>query len=137
MPKFGPVQIKMFRPKEEPGIKAFRLVEIDMRLRKSKNPASSRTKFDFPNYSHPVYSLSNDKKDQSIQSKRKRSKFISKNLFQKNWPKMAKFCSGFFFCFCKKSTYSDLPNNCAANLIYFLGKKHLHNLIRTYTFINF
>ena len=36
-----------------------------------------------------------------------------------------------------KSMYSDLPNNHAANLINFLGKKHLHNLIRTYTFINF
>ena len=33
--------------------------------------------------------------------------------------------------------YSDLPNNRAANLIIFWGKKHLHNLIRTYTFINF
>ena len=33
--------------------------------------------------------------------------------------------------------YSDLPNNCAANLIIFWEKKHLHNLIRTYTFINF
>ena len=33
--------------------------------------------------------------------------------------------------------YSDLPNNRAANLIIFGGKKHLHNLIRTYTFINF
>ena len=29
--------------------------------------------------------------------------------------------------------YSDLPNNCAANLIIFREKKHLHNLIRTYT----
>ena len=34
-------------------------------------------------------------------------------------------------------SYSDLPNNCAANLIIFQEKKHLHNLIRTYTFINF
>ena len=33
--------------------------------------------------------------------------------------------------------YSDLPNNCAANLIIFWDKTHLHNLIRTYTFINF
>ena len=33
--------------------------------------------------------------------------------------------------------YSDLPNNCAANLIIFWRKKHLHNLIRTYTFISF
>ena len=33
--------------------------------------------------------------------------------------------------------YSDLPNNCAANLILLWGKKHLHNLIRAYTFINF
>ena len=33
--------------------------------------------------------------------------------------------------------YSDLSNNCASNLILFLGKKHLHNLIRTYTFIYF
>ena len=33
--------------------------------------------------------------------------------------------------------YSDLPNNRAANLIIFQGKKHLHNLIKTYTFINF
>ena len=33
--------------------------------------------------------------------------------------------------------YSDLPNNHAANLIIFLEEKHLHNLIRTYTFINF
>ena len=33
--------------------------------------------------------------------------------------------------------YSDLPNNCAANLIIFWGKKHLHSLIRTYTFNNF
>ena len=33
--------------------------------------------------------------------------------------------------------YSDLPNNCAANLILFWEKTHLHNLIRTYTFINF
>ena len=31
---------------------------------------------------------------------------------------------------------SDLPNNRAAKLINFFGKKHLHNLIRTYTFIN-
>ena len=36
-----------------------------------------------------------------------------------------------------KFIYSDLPNNCAANLINFLGKKHQHNLIRTYTIINF
>ena len=36
-----------------------------------------------------------------------------------------------------KKSYSDLPNNHAANLIIFLGKKHLHNLIKTYTFINF
>ena len=35
------------------------------------------------------------------------------------------------------TTYSDLPNNCAANLIIFWEKTHLHNLIRTYTFINF
>ena len=36
------------------------------------------------------------------------------------------------------SMYSDLPNNRAANLtIIFWGKKHLHKLIRTYTFINF
>ena len=34
-------------------------------------------------------------------------------------------------------TYSDLPNNCAANIINFRGKKHLHNLSRTYKFINF
>ena len=34
-------------------------------------------------------------------------------------------------------TYSDLPNNRAANLIIFWEKTHLHNLIRTYTFINF
>ena len=33
--------------------------------------------------------------------------------------------------------YSDLPNNRAANLIIFRGNKHLNNLIRTYTFINF
>ena len=37
----------------------------------------------------------------------------------------------------EKTKYSDLPNNPAANLIIFWGKKHLHNLIRTYTFINF
>ena len=37
----------------------------------------------------------------------------------------------------KVCTYSDLPNNCATNLILILGKKHLHNLIRTYLFINF
>ena len=30
-----------------------------------------------------------------------------------------------------------LPNNHAANLINFWKKTHLHNLIRTYTFINF
>ena len=35
------------------------------------------------------------------------------------------------------SNYSDLPNNRAANLIIFRGKKYLHNLIRTYMFINF
>ena len=34
-------------------------------------------------------------------------------------------------------TYSDLPKNHAANLIIFWGKKHLHKLIRTYTFIDF
>ena len=33
--------------------------------------------------------------------------------------------------------YSDLPNNRAANLIIFREEKRLHNLIRTYTFINF
>ena len=32
--------------------------------------------------------------------------------------------------------YSDLPNSCVANLIIFWEKKYLHNLIRTYTFIN-
>ena len=32
--------------------------------------------------------------------------------------------------------YSDLPNNRAAKL-FFGKKKHLHKLIRTYTFINF
>ena len=36
-----------------------------------------------------------------------------------------------------QNRYSDLPNNRAANLIIILGKKDLHNLIRTYMFINF
>ena len=34
-------------------------------------------------------------------------------------------------------TYSDLPNNCAANPIIFWEKTNLHKLIRTYTFIDF
>ena len=33
--------------------------------------------------------------------------------------------------------YSDLPNNCAANLNIFWKKFHLHILIKTYMFINF
>ena len=34
-------------------------------------------------------------------------------------------------------TYSDLLNNCAANIIIFGGDFHLNTLFKTYTFINF
>ena len=33
--------------------------------------------------------------------------------------------------------YTDLPNNCAVNLIILWEKKHLYNLIRNYKFSNF
>ena len=48
---------------------------------------------------------------------------------------MPKLCSGEMvaaIAMTEPGKYSDLPN-----LIVFREKKHLHNLIRTYTFINF
>ena len=63
--------------------------------------------------------------------------FEKLDFFNLQFKKVGGICTANNVQISNSTSYSDLPNNCAANVINFLGKKHLHNLIRTYTFINF
>ena len=82
-----------------------------------------------------------DAKNQKIVNLKKNVKFhppwIMGTFFHYRFYNIQYTLTRFVHFFVTLRTYSDLPNNRAANLIVFRGNKHLHNLIRTYTFINF